>query len=46
MLYVGNHPSIVLWSLCNELGCMTNDPMGGVIAQQFKQAIHKAYKIP
>ena len=37
-----NHPSIVLWSLCNELGCMTNDPNGGVIAQQFKQAILQA----
>lgn len=24
-----NHPSIVIWSLCNELGCLTNDPNGG-----------------
>lgn len=34
-----NHPSIILWSLCNELGCLTNDPNGGDIIVQFKQAI-------
>jgi hypothetical protein len=24
-----NHPSIVIWSLCNEGGCMQGDPDGG-----------------
>jgi hypothetical protein len=33
------HPSVIVWSLCNELGCVTNDPNGGDIAVQFKQAL-------
>ena len=37
-----NHPSIVLWSLCNELGCVANDPAGGTLAVQFKQALKAA----
>jgi len=37
-----NHPSVVLWSLCNELGCTAGDPSGGIIAAQFKQAILEA----
>ena len=37
-----NHPSIVIWSLCNELGCTADNPFGGVIASQFKQAIYYA----
>ena len=37
-----NHPSIVVWSLCNELGCVANDPNGGTLAQQFKEAIYAA----
>lgn len=34
-----NHPSVVIWSLCNELGCVANDPNGSDIAAQFKRAI-------
>lgn len=37
-----NHACIVIWSLCNELGCVTNDENGGDIAVQFKQAIQSA----
>lgn len=37
-----NHPSIIIWSLCNELGCVADDPNGGVLAAQFKQAIAAA----
>lgn len=37
-----NHPSIIIWSLCNELGCTADNPLGGVIAAQFKQAIYYA----
>ena len=33
------HPSVVIWSLCNELGCVANDPNGSDIAAQFKQAL-------
>eukprot|EP00040_Diaphanoeca_grandis_P012478 m.63229 g.63229 ORF g.63229 m.63229 type:complete len:1108 (-) comp23257_c0_seq2:128-3451(-) len=34
-----NHPSIVIWSLCNEGGCMQGDPDGGYVATAFKNAI-------
>ena len=37
-----NHPSIVIWSLCNELGCVAGDPNGGDLAMQFKLAIYAA----
>ena len=37
-----NHPSIVVWSLCNELGCVAGDPNGAVLAEQFKEAIGAA----
>ena len=37
-----NHASIIIWSLCNELGCESNNPMGHVIATQFKQMIYYA----
>jgi beta-galactosidase len=37
-----NHASIIIWSLCNELGCESNNPMGGVIAAQFKQMVYYA----
>jgi beta-galactosidase len=37
-----NHASIVIWSLCNELGCLSDSPTGHVIASQFKQAIYYA----
>lgn len=33
-----NHPSAVIWSLCNEGGCHVGDPDGGVLAAQFKAA--------
>ena len=34
-----NHASIVIWSLCNELGCTADQPGGGDIAVQFKQQV-------
>lgn len=34
-----NHPSIIVWSLCNELGCVADSPDGGTLAIQFKLAI-------
>ena len=37
-----NHPSIIIWSLCNELGCSANNPNGGVLAIQFKLAVYAA----
>ena len=35
-----NSPSIVVWSLCNELGCVAGDPNGGDLAVQFKLAVY------
>ena len=37
-----NHPSAVIWSLCNEAGCDIDDPDGAVFAAQFKIAINAA----
>jgi beta-galactosidase len=37
-----NHPSVVIWSLCNEVGCDIGDADGGVLAAQFKAAINAA----
>jgi beta-galactosidase/beta-glucuronidase len=37
-----NHPSVVIWSLCNEGGCEINDAKGGVIGAQFKDVIMAA----
>lgn len=34
-----NHPSIIVWSLCNEGGCMQSDPLGGIVASAFKNTI-------
>jgi len=39
-----NHPSIILWSLCNELGCAADSPTGDSLAVQFKTAMYKADK--
>eukprot|EP01116_Phalansterium_solitarium_P023659 TRINITY_DN8402_c0_g1_i1.p1 TRINITY_DN8402_c0_g1~~TRINITY_DN8402_c0_g1_i1.p1 ORF type:complete len:934 (+),score=394.59 TRINITY_DN8402_c0_g1_i1:50-2851(+) len=35
-----NHPSIIIWSLCNEGGCMQGDPLGGIVASAFKKSIY------
>jgi hypothetical protein len=37
-----NHPSVVIYSLCNEGGCDIGDALGGVLAAQFKGAINAA----
>ena len=37
-----NHPSIIIWSLCNEGGCMQGDPDGGYVGTAFKSAIFAA----
>jgi beta-galactosidase len=37
-----NHPSVVIWCLCNEGGCDIGDADGGVLAAQFKAAINAA----
>lgn len=29
-----NHPSVIIWSLCNEGGCMQGDPDGGSVQQR------------
>lgn len=34
-----NHPSIIIWSLCNEGGCMQGNPDGGYVGAAFKKAI-------
>ena len=34
-----NHPSIIMWSLCNEGGCMQGREEGGVAASAFKNTI-------
>lgn len=36
-----NHPSIIMWSLCNEGGCMQGQPLGGIAASAFKNTILK-----
>lgn len=37
-----NHPSVVIWSLCNEGGCEIGAQYGGVIGAQFKDVISAA----
>jgi beta-galactosidase len=37
-----NHPSVVIWCLCNEVGCDIGDANGGVFGAQFKAAINAA----
>jgi beta-galactosidase len=37
-----NHPSVVIYCLCNEAGCDIGDADGGVFAAQFKGAINAA----
>jgi beta-galactosidase len=37
-----NHPSVVIWSLCNEGGCEIGNVYGGVIGAQFKDVISAA----
>lgn len=37
-----NHPSVVIWCLCNEVGCDIGDADGGVFGAQFKAAINAA----
>lgn len=37
-----NHPSVVIWCLCNEGGCDIGDADGGVFGAQFKGAINSA----
>ena len=37
-----NHPSVVIWSLCNELGCLTNDPNGGEYVSETLRLVDKA----
>ena len=37
-----NHPSVVIWCLCNEAGCDIGDSDGGVFGAQFKAAINAA----
>ena len=37
-----NHPSVVIWCLCNEAGCDIGDANGGVFGAQFKAAINAA----
>jgi beta-galactosidase len=37
-----NHSCIVIWSLCNELGCVANDENGHYRAAAFKRAIYEA----
>ena len=39
-LQARNHPSIVIWSLCNELGCVADSPDGGTLGIQFKLALY------
>jgi len=37
-----NHPSVIIWCLCNEGGCDIGDADGGMFAAQFKAAINAA----
>ena len=37
-----NHPSVIIWSLCNEGGCDIGDSNGGIFGAQFKAAINAA----
>lgn len=40
VLQARNHPSIVVWSLCNELGCVADSPDGGALGVAFKLALY------
>ena len=37
-----NHPSVVVWSLCNELGCVADSKTGDTLGMQFKIALYGA----
>jgi beta-galactosidase/beta-glucuronidase len=37
-----NHPSVVIWSLCNEGGCQIGTSVGASIGSQFKNVINYA----
>jgi beta-galactosidase len=37
-----NHPSIIMWSVCNEAGCMEDDPAGAKVGAAFKSIIKAA----
>jgi len=37
-----NHPSVVIWSLCNEGGCQIGTTVGASIGTQFKNVINYA----
>jgi len=37
-----NHPSVVIWSLCNEGGCQIGNTVGASIGTQFKNVINYA----
>lgn len=37
-----NHPSVVIWSLCNEGGCQIGSSVGASIGSQFKNVINYA----
>eukprot|EP01084_Bolivina_argentea_P265984 451013_1 len=36
-----NHPSIVIWSLCNEGGCMEGSANGAAVGKMFEAIIHR-----
>lgn len=40
-----NHPSIIIYSLCNEGGCLSDDPNGAAIGEGFKNAIFDVDKL-
>ena len=36
-----NHPSVIIWSLCNEGGCMEGSANGGNVGKMFEAIIHR-----
>lgn len=40
-----NHPSLIIYSLCNEGGCLSDDPQGAAIGEGFKNAIFDVDKL-